>query len=154
MHSLPLPSAVPPPLSDDVTHIWTDGSTLDNGLATCLASAAWVSDVHISDCSHLIGVPISNNVAELAAVLMALSSWPSGAVHVHTDSSFVLCLVNGSLLAMERDGWSSFPWISLTCQEHPVQLVPLFQCLLYLLHSHHGLLSFSWTKGHSADHFN
>jgi len=82
-------------------HIWTDGSALDNGLESCSAGAAWTSDLTFHDEVSLCGAQLSNNVAEVTTVVMCLQSWRDAHIVVHTDSSFVLRLVAGSLLAME-----------------------------------------------------
>ena len=134
--------------------VWTDGSAVGNGLEICSAGAAWSTTSHISACASLQGLPLSNNVAEVAAVIMALLSWPSGPLHIHTDSSFVLRLVRGGLLALERDGWPGFPWISVSSAPVPSRLLHLFQFLLFLLRSHAGPLRFSWVKAHADDVMN
>ena len=134
--------------------VWTDGSAVDNGLEVCSAGAAWSTVSHISACASLQGLPLSNNVAEVAAVIMALMSWPSGPLHIHTDSSFVLRLVRGGLLALERDGWPGFPWVSVSSAPAPAWMLHLFQFLLFLLRSHAGPLQFSWVKAHANDVMN
>ena len=96
-----------------------DGSTLDNGLETCMAGATWVLSTYISASISLTGIPLSNNITEVAAVILALKSWPWCMLHIHTDSSFVLHLVCGSLLALEQDGWPSFLWLCHNYQPLP-----------------------------------
>ena len=151
-HTAALPLGFPRRVSP--VDIWTDGSALDNGLEHCTASAAWVSSSHISDAASLSGVPLSNNLAEVAAVLLALLSWPTGPLHVHTDSTFVLSLVHGGLTSLERNGWPSFPWLCRTTGPAPIRLAGVFQHLLFLLRSHDGPLSFSKAASHSSDVFN
>ena len=146
--AMPLPG-----VATDV-NVWTDGSAVDNGLETCSAGAAWSTASHISASASLQGLPLSNNVAEVAAVIMALMSWPSGPLHIHTDSSFVLHLVRGGLLALERDGWPGFPWVSISSAPAPSRLVHLFQFFLFLLRSHAGPLRFSWVKAHAGNAMN
>ena len=86
---------------------------------------------------------------------MALHSWRSGSIHIHTDSSFILCLVKGGLLALERDSWPSFPWRSDPVLRDGdfghIQMASLYRHLLFLLHSHSGSLDFSWTRAHAND---
>jgi len=82
-------------------HIWTNGSALDNGLETCQASVGWISDLEFSDSVSLSGIPLSNNVAEIAAVILGLSAWEAYNLVVHTDLTLVLKLVHRGLLAME-----------------------------------------------------
>ena len=134
--------------------VWTDGSAFDNSLEICSAGATWSTASHISTYASLQGLPLSNNVAEVAAVIMALLSWPSGLLHIHTDSLFVLRLVRSGLLALERDGWPGFPWVSISSAPAPTWLFHLFQFLLFLLHSHTGPLLFSWVKAHADDVMN
>ena len=152
-HSVATSVLHPPPLPLPV-HVWTDGSALDNGLESCSAGAAWISASYISDSARLTGVPLTNNVAEVSAVILALLSWPACSLHVHTDSSFVLHLVNGGLLSLERNGWPSFPWLGCYTGPSPVSLSSIFQYLLFLLRSHDGPLSFSKAVSHSGDAFN
>ena len=152
------PHALPPvpalPLGSCHVDVWTDGSALDNGLEICTTGAAWISGTHISDMASLTGVPLSNNIAEVAAVLMALLSWPTSPLHIHTDSTFVLSLVHGGLLSLERNGWPSFPWLCRTTGPTPLTLAGVFQHLLFLLRSHVGPLSFSKAVSHGSDEFN
>jgi len=78
-----------------------DGSALDNGMDTCMAGSAWTSDLLFDDKVKLTGAVLSNNVAEVAAVVLCLLAWRDAHVVVHTDSTFVLGLLKGGLLAME-----------------------------------------------------
>jgi len=127
-------------------HVWTDGSALNNGLETCTAGAAWTADLGFQDEVSLFGIALSNNVAEVAAVVLCLLAWRDAHLVVHTDSSFVLGLVKGGLLAMERDGWGD----SL---RHLSMGVPagLLQYALYLLRDRSGRLAFVKAKAHADD---
>jgi len=127
-------------------HIWTDGSALDNGLESCSAGAAWTSDLTFHDEVSLSGIQLSNNVAEVAAVVLCLLAWRDAHVVIHTDSTFVLGLVGGGLLAMERDGWGDAP-------RHFSRGAPtaLLRLLLYLLRDRSGRLSFKKAKAHGDD---
>lgn len=150
------PSQVITPLAPflDIVHIWTDGSTTNNGLEHCSAGAAWSSSVQIYDYSSLHGLLLNNNIAEVATVIMALCSWPSGDLHIHSNSTFVLWLIDSGLLALEWDGWPNFPWLSTPPIPGHVQVSPLFQHLLFLLCSHSGSLTFSWTWAHADNPMN
>jgi len=132
-------------LTDDI-HVWTDGSALNNGLETCTAGAAWATDLGLQDEVSLFGLALSNNVAEVAAVVLCLLAWRDAHLVIHTDSSFVLGLVKGGLLAMERDGWGD----SL---RHLSVGVPagLLQYALYLLRDRSGRLAFVKAKVHAND---
>ncbi len=85
--------------------LWTDGSAFNNGLDSCIAGAAWASSHGSTGSARLLDVPLSNNIAEVVAVVLALLSWRHSDVLIHTDSCYVMNMVNGQLLAMERDGW-------------------------------------------------
>ena len=137
-----------------VVNIWTDGSASDNGHESCVAGSAWITDFHISDHASLRSFHPSNNLAEVVAVIMALQSWPTSDIHIHTDSTFVLGLIEGSLLALERDGWLSFHLLDAALCSDARSHANIFRFLLYLLRSHVGRLDFSWVKGHSSDHMN
>jgi len=102
---MPAPRPVGKVIYDWDIHVWTDGSALDNGTDTCTAGSAWTSDLLFDDKIRLTGVVLSNNVAETATVALCLMAWRDAHIVIHTDSTFVLGLLKGRLLAMERDGW-------------------------------------------------
>ena len=137
-----------------VVNIWTDGSASDNGHESCIAGSAWITDFHVSDQVSIRSFHPSNNLAEVVAVIMALLSWPTSDLHIHTDSTFVLSLIEGSLLAHERDGWQSFRLLDAALCSDARSHANIFRFLLYLLRSHVGRLDFSWVKGHSSDYMN
>ena len=151
LQTLPVEPACP--WGDDV-NIWTDGSASDNGHESCTAGSAWITDFHVSDHASLRSFHPSNNLAEVVAVIMALQSWPTSNLHIHTDSTFVLGLIEGSLLAHERDGWQSFRLLDAALCSDARSHANIFRFLLYLLRSHVGRLDFSWVKGHSSDYMN
>ena len=144
--------------------IWTDGSAYDNGLDSCVCGAAWVSSHGASGQARVLDTPSSNNVAETVAVAMALLSWRHCDILIHTDSKYVMNLVNGGLLSSERDGWPNESF-SL-CPPRPpsapdfdlddpyVSSVLLHKYLLYLLRSHDGYVQFKWVKAHADDAYN
>ena len=134
--------------SEDI-HIWTDGSAADNGTDGCSAGSAWVSSLQLSDKISLTGAVLSNNVAEVAAVVLCLLAWQDAHIIVHTDSTFVLGLLKGGLLAMERDGWGDAP--RHMSRGPPT---PLLQYLLYLLRDRTGRIQFVKAKAHSDDAMN
>ena len=139
---------------EGVVNIWTDGSASDNGHESCIAGSAWITDFHVSDHASLRSFHPSNNLAEVVAIIMALQSWPTSDIHIHTDSTFVLGLIEGSLLAHERDGWQSFRLLDAALCSDARSHANIFRFLLYLLRSHVGRLDFSWVKGHSSDYMN
>lgn len=69
----------------------------------------WISRCGHSQTCHLVGPLLSNNITELCAVYLTLCVWEDKALHIHTDSRYVLSLVHGNLLAMERDSWTGLP---------------------------------------------
>ena len=134
--------------SQDI-HVWTDGSVEKNGQSDCTAGSAWISDMRFSDKVSLTGAVLSNNVAEVAAVVLCLLAWWNAHVVLHTDSTYVLGLLKGGLLAMERDGWGEAP--RHMSRGPPT---PLLQLLLYLLRDRTGRLSFLKAKAHGDDIMN
>jgi len=145
----PSPRQADPIVYDRDIHIWTDGSAKDNGTDVCTAGSAWVSDLHFGDKVSLTGATLSNNVAEVAAIVLCLSAWRDAHIVVHTDSTFVLGLLRGGLLAMERDGWGDAP--HHLARGPPT---PLLQMLLYLLRDRTGRLHFEKAKAHGDDVMN
>ena len=152
------------PTSLDTVHVWTDGSAFDNGLDSCIAGAAWVSSHGAVYSARLVDGPVSNNVAEVVAVVTALLSWRHTNIVIHTDSMYVIKLTRGNLLAMERDGWIENipsirpprPWTMEPTNNLPdvVSSIDLLRYLLYLLRSHDGYVSFKWVKAHNGDVYN
>ena len=130
-------------------HVWTDGSAKDNGSDICTAGSAWVSDLQFQDAVSLTGATLSNNVAEVGAVVLCLMAWRDAHLVIHTDSTFVLGLLKGGLLAMERDRWGDAP---RHLSRGPPS--PLLQTLLYLLRDRTGRLSFVKAKAHRDDIMN
>ena len=148
------PSFIPPSDNPDAINLWTDGSALDNSLEICTAGSAWVSDLYIHTSVCLSGVPLSNNVAEIAAVILALRSWPGHRLHIHTDSKFVLKLIHGGLLSLKHNGWPNFPWLCCTTGPSAMRISSLYQHLLYQLQAHSAPLEFSWIQAHKGHCFN
>jgi len=109
-------------------------------------SRAWTSDLLFDDKVKLTGAVLSNNVAEVAAVALCLMAWRDAHITIHTDSTFVLGLLEGGLLAMERDGWGDAP--RHMSRGPPT---PLLQYLLYLLRDRTGRISFVKAKAHGND---
>ena len=127
-------------------HVWMDGSAQDNGSDMCTAGSAWTSDLLFSDKVMLVGAVLSNNIAEVAAVVLCLMAWRDAHITIHTDSMFVMGLLEGGLLAMERDRWGE----ALRHMSHSPP-TPLLQYLLYLLRDRTGRISFVKAKAHRDD---
>lgn len=105
--------------------------------------------MQFSDTVSLTGSTLSNNVAEVAAVVQCLLAWRDAHIVIHTDSTFVLGLIKGGLMAMERDGWGDAP--RHLSRGPPT---PLLKYLLYLMRDRTGRLSFLKAKAHSNDNMN
>ena len=99
-------------------------------------------------------MPLSNNVAEVATMILAIHSWPGHCLHIHTDSRFVLKLIHGGLLSLKHNSWPDFPWLCHTTGPSALRLSTLYQHLLYRLHAHSAPLEFSWVKAHDGHCFN
>ena len=134
-----------------IAHLWLGTDYVSDGPEVHSAGASWVSNWAISSGAQLSGLPLSTKLTDLASAVFALFSWPTGDITIHTNSSFVTHLASGGLLSLERDGWPSFPWLSLTCRPAPLQVTVLFQYFLYLLRSHVGSVSFSLSGPSDVD---
>jgi len=147
--TLPITRRADPVVNKRDIHIWTDGSAKDNGTDVCTAGSAWVSDMQFQDTVTLTGTVLSNNVTEVAAMVLCLMAWRDAHIVIHTDSTFVLGLLAGGLIAMERDGWGDAP--RHLSRGPPT---PLLQTLLYLLRDRTGRLRFEKAKAHGSDVMN
>lgn len=148
---LPRNPRVAAPSGIQDAHLWLGASYALDGPEVHSSGVSWVSNWAISAGVLLTGLPLTPKLADLASAVFALFSWPSGNVVIHTDSSFVAHLALGGLLSLERDGWPSFPWLSLACGPTPVQVTVLFQFFLFLLRSHVGIVSFVLCGPNSLD---
>jgi len=152
------------PTTLSTVKLWTDGLAFNNGLDSCIAGATWASSHGAVGSARLLDAPLSNNVAEIVAVVLALLSWWHSDVLIHTDSRYMMNMVNGQLLALERDGWIDgclslrppCPWdapVSMGMPDVVSSTDPLCY-LLYLLRSHDGYVEFKWVKAHNGDVMN
>ena len=132
-----------------VVHAWTDGSALHNGKGKCTAGAAWTTPLGLSDSVSLGGMRMTNNIAEVAAVVLCLLAWRQADLVIHTDSSLVMGLAGGRLLAMEQDGWIDIPR-----SQDMVPLTGLYKHLLFLLWDRAGTVRFLKAKAHGSDLYN
>jgi len=74
-----------------MTHVYTDGSAMNNDSpAECVSAAAWVSDSGSSERRRITGMPLSNNTTKVVAIAMALQAWQLTNLHIHTDSKVAL----------------------------------------------------------------
>jgi len=155
-HLVPYPKKILPdrrgagPLAwPSVVHTWTDGSAKDNGRNICTAGAAWTTPLGLHDSVSLGGMRMTNNVAEVAAAVLCLLAWRRVDLIIHTDSSLVMGLTRGRLLAMERDGWIDIPR-----GKDAESLTGLYRYFLYLLRDRAGSVRFLKAKAHGDDEYN
>ncbi len=85
----------------------------------------------------------TNNRMELMAVIRALNHLKEPcAVHIHTDSKYVMDGYTQWLPGWQKRGWK-------TADKKPVKNVDLWQALSEAAAPHR--LSWTWVKGHSGD---
>jgi len=143
------------PILNRMTHVYTDGSAINNDSpAECVSAAAWVSDSSTSERRQITGMPSSNNVAKTVAVAMALQAWQLTNLHIHTDSKVALRLLEGGLLDLERNSWIDTPWAAFPPRGPPRSLRNVLRHLLHLVHTHQGSLSVTWVKAHAGHPLN
>jgi ribonuclease HI len=138
----------PPNPRGQVIEIWTNGSAADNGTESCTAGSGWITSRGLQQWWRLVGLPVSNNIAEAVAMVTAISRHTDSPIMIHTDSSFVLGLVGGGLLELERTGWPPVPCLQST--DPLISYRPLYQNLLSALR-YHGRVRFSKVTAHSGD---
>ena len=138
-----------------MTHVYTDGSAMNNDSpAECVSAAAWVSDSGALKKRRLTSLPTSNNTAEIIAISMALQAWQLTNLHIHTDSKTALRLLEGGLLELERDGWIDTPWVAFPPHSPPASLRNALRHLLQQVRTHQGTLSVTWVKAHAGHPLN
>ena len=94
VHPPPIPhQPAPAHILSPIVTVWTDGSTVNNGLESCVAGTGWFSDSGILKYARVVGLMVSNNITEVSAVIMALQAWQSSHLHIYIDSTFILGLV-------------------------------------------------------------
>ncbi|KAG8921831.1 hypothetical protein FRC00_008182 [Tulasnella sp. 408] len=87
--------------------LWTDGSATDFGKKTQkVGFGIWSEDETYRTSSKLTSEPVTNNRAELIAVVMALMMVPPDAhVVIHTDSQYVITGITSTKTTWEDQGW-------------------------------------------------
>lgn len=125
-----------PPLT-----VYTDGSCLDNGLQNARSGAGiWIEDAHPLNRAIRVPGPLqSNQIGELAAILIAAQSAPPSAdLMIITDLIYAIRVLNHSLAAEEDAGWTNTPnatWI---------------RAAAYHLRRRCAPTHFKWVKGHNG----
>ncbi|TFH87936.1 ribonuclease HI [Billgrantia azerbaijanica] len=128
--------------------IWTDGACSSNGQSNpqggwgaVLLSPSTGKRLKIA--GKLQGEPVTNNRAELTAVIEALSSLRRASiVDLTTDSEYVMKGATEWLNGWKRKGWK-------TASKKPVKNADLWQKLDGLLGAHS--VRFHWVRGHSGN---
>ena len=131
------PRINPPP---SIT-IYTDGSCLNNGLLDEKCGAGlWVEDGHLLNRAIRVPGPLqSNQVGELAAILVATQSAPQEAdLTIITDSVYAIRVLNHSLTSEEDSGWTNIP------------NAPWIKAAAYQLRRRSAPTRFKWVKGHNG----
>ena len=126
----------PPPMV-----MYTDGSCVNNGLLDAKSGAGvWVNDAHPLNKAVRVPGPLqSNQVGELAAVLIALQTAPRKAdLTIITDSQYVIQALNHSLQTWEDTGWTN------------TQNAEWLRATAYHLRSRSAPTRFKWVKGHNG----
>ena len=136
----------PPPagitLDDEEITVYTDGSCINNGKqdARC-GGGIWLEEE--SPHNRMIRIPgplQSNQVGELAAVVVALEKMPNYTpLVIKTDSRYV---INGLTTHLKR--WEDQGWIGVQNKEW-------FKRAAYLLRRRSAPTKFKWVKGHNGE---
>ncbi|WP_089657288.1 ribonuclease HI [Franzmannia pantelleriensis] len=133
--------------ASSTVRIWTDGACSNNGQSN--PQGGWGAVLlspstgrRLKIAGRLRGHPITNNRAELTAVIEALSALKgSASVDLTTDSEYVM---NGA--TKWRHGWKRKGWKSSSGKA--VKNVDLWRQLDDLLRAHS--VRFHWVRGHSG----
>lgn len=132
----------PPP--SQIT-VYTDGSCFRNGSedARCRAGV-WLADNHsLNRAIRVPGQTQSNQIGELAEVVVALQSIPRNAdLMIVTDSQYVIKCLTNCLSRWEDSGWPRVP------------NAPWIKAAAYALRRRAAPTRFKWIKGHDGDRGN
>ena len=125
--------------------IYTDGSCVNNGSTNAICGAGiWVSDAHHLNKSIRVPGPLqSNQVGELAAILVALQTSPRTAdLTIVTDSQYAIKALTHSIQTWEDSGWTNVhnaEWLEATA---------------FHLRNRNAPTRFKWVKGHNDNQGN
>ncbi|WP_347403453.1 ribonuclease HI [Halomonas sp. CKK8] len=141
-HETPSPDH---PVESPIVHIWTDGACSSNGQSN--PQGGWGAVLlspsagkRLKIAGKLQGEPVTNNRAELTAVIEALSALKKAtSVDLTTDSEYVMKGATEWLHGWKRKGWK-------TASKKPVKNADLWQQLEQLLEVHS--VRFHWVRGH------
>ncbi|KAG8977249.1 hypothetical protein FRC05_002249 [Tulasnella sp. 425] len=127
-------------MTNDQTVVWTDGSTNDYGKSTQrVGFGVWSETPHLRVAARLTSEPVTNNRAELAAIVWALERAPKNEdLLVNTDSQYA---VTGFTLMHQT--WEDRGWLR-------VENADLWKRGLYLVRSRTSLTTIAKVKAHSG----
>lgn len=122
--------------------VYTDGSCKNNGKynATC-GSEVWIEEDHpMNKALRIPGIKQSNQIGELAAVLIALQSInPLTLLKIIMDSKYVIKGITTHLREWEDTGWIG------------VDNANIFKAIAYQLRRRPTPTTFKWVKGHQGN---
>ena len=125
--------------------VFTDGSCLQNGTDNARSGGGvWFADDHpLNRAIRVPGLAQSNQVGELAAVVVALKSAPRNAdLTIVTDSQYVIRCLTDSLPQWEDSGWPRVP------------NAPWIKAAAYAMRRRSAPTRFKWVKGHNSNRGN
>lgn len=132
--------------SQNTVRIFTDGACTNNGQQN--PKGGWgavllsASGYRLKLADKLQGEPVTNNRAELTAVIEALSALKNPTpVELTTDSKYVMDGATKWLQGWKRKGWK-------TASKQPVKNADLWQQIDKLLGIHS--VRFHWVRGHDG----
>ena len=134
------PTAGRNPDSRKIT-IYTDGACINNGKrnATC-GSGIWVEhDSPLNKAFRVSGMAQSNQVGEIAAIILAVTSVPlSQPLEIISDSKYAIEGLTTHLQSWEDQGWIG------------IKNAQLFHRAAFLLRRRTAPTTFKWVKGHEG----
>jgi ribonuclease HI len=128
-------------LPEEEITVFTVGSCLENGTEEARAgSGVWYGPEHVDNVSLRIpGENQSNQVAELVAILHALKkAAPFAALHINSDSRYVVDGLTKNLTMWEKCGW-----IGATNKD-------FFKAIASHLRQRGAVTFLKWVKGHAT----
>jgi ribonuclease HI len=124
------------------TVIYTDGSCINNGEASAKAgSGVWYGDNDPKNASLRVPYPDqSNQTGELHAIIHAIqTNPPDQAIHIKTDSMYVIQGLTKNLEKWEDQGWMR------------TKHAPLFKNLVAWTRYRSNTTKITWIKGHNGN---
>ena len=134
----------PTPCCEEIT-IYTDGACLNNGKknARCGSGVWFGNEDPRNKAVRIPGEDQSNQVAEIAAIIIALESVPPyQPIKIITDSKYVIEGLTTHLETWEDDGWIG------------IKNANLFKKATHLIRHRSAKTAMKWVKGHDGDQGN